>query len=285
MTGTIAFASAAGGSPVMPGLLLASLGVGAALYLSGRRVLTTHPAWRTAAFLSGLAVLAAALVPLDHAGEQRFAAHMVQHVLLLLVAAPLLAAGASGLPLLLALPHPLRRRVTGLRGTRTVRRLRTLLTLPVLVWVGHAAVVWGWHLPAVYDAALRVPALHAVEHACYLAAGWAFWAPVAGASRARLRGLPAVLYVALAALPMAALGAVLTLAPVPLYPAQASTGVPALADQQLAGIVMWVPGDVAYLFVAAALLLAALGRDCEEVPLPPTHLPLLPDPLVTGGRS
>ncbi|WP_067172043.1 cytochrome c oxidase assembly protein [Microtetraspora niveoalba] len=218
--------------------------------------------WRVAAFATGLLALAAALLPpLDHLADERFSAHMGQHMLLMVVAAPLLAAGAPGLVLPLVLPPRWRARLAALRHvSRTALRP---LYLPVTAWAVHSAVLWIWHLPAAYDLALDVEPVHVAEHACFLAAAWLLWWHVVTPTRHRLCPPVAMLYMFVTALPAAALGAVLTLAPAPLYPSQAAaaaaSGVNPLTDQQLAGLVMWVPADVVYFAAIVVFFLAWMG--------------------------
>jgi cytochrome c oxidase assembly factor CtaG len=242
--------------------------------------------WRVIAFLAALAVVAVAVAgPVDEVADRYFWAHMGQHMMLIVVAAPLLAVSAPGTPLLLVLPVRQRARLARLRlGLRT-RTSTGWLFLPVTAWLLHVATLWGWHLPAAYDAATASPALHATEHLMFLVTAWAFWwhvlagrEPVAVSSGPprvgrSLSGPMAVLYVFATMLPMSALGAVLTFARSPLYPGQVhlalESGINPLTDQQLAGLVMWIPADVVYLLVVVALFLPWLtslaGDDDEEL--------------------
>lgn len=217
------------------------------------------------AFAGSLAAFAAALAsPLDSLAEGLFSAHMIQHMLLILVAAPLLVLAAPGLPLLLAVPRRARGRLARWRQHPAVRAVWRTATVPLVAWGLHVAVLWGWHLPAAYQAALANPVVHIAEHVSFVATAWLLWLVVL----AHLRGRPvagraaagpgwAVLLVFVTAMQGNALGAVLTLAPAPLYPEQVlgapAWGLTALADQQLAGLIMWVPGDVLYLAVAVVL--------------------------------
>ncbi len=248
------------------------------LYLVGARRLP-GVAWRRRSVAFCLGVVTAALAvlpPLDAVGERSFPVHMGQHMVLLFVAGPLLALGGAGLPLLLGSPRAVRRRLAGWRGSALGRRARASAVLPVLAVAAHTAVLWGWHLPSAYTAALQVPLLHALEHASFLAIAIWFWMHLCTPGRHRLHGGVAVGYVFVTALPTAALGAFLTLASSPIYPAQTGLGAGALAEQQLAGLVMWVPADVLYLAVCAALVLLELGglhgAERDEVPLPPVDL-------------
>lgn len=218
------------------------------------------PRWRAAAYAGGVLALALALVsPLDALGETLFWGHMVQHLVLMLVAAPLLVLGAPA-PALLRLPGPAgRRRLGGWWQRRTtLRAFAALLTAPPLAWALHAATVWAWHLPAAYQAALADERLHALEHLSFLVTALLFWWVVLQPTgRRRLNHGMAVLYVVTAGMVGGLLGALLTFAGRPFYPAQsaaaAAWGLTPLVDQQLAGLIMWLPGGLVYLIAAAVL--------------------------------
>lgn len=253
----------------------------AAVYCVGiRRCAGVRPSWRRGmsrlgtarviAFLVGLAVTAAAMsTPVHHLTEDRLWLHMGQHMLLLVIAAPLLAAGSPGVPMLLLLPLPARRWVSRWRWRVRTHPLLGALFLPVTAWVLSVAALWLWHLPTPFEAAERSPVLHELEHATLLFSAWAFWWHVLRSGRRRMTGAVATLYVFGATLPMAALGAVLTFASHPLYPHQAAhaaaNGMDPLVDQQLAGLVMWVPPEVLYLAVSAVLFLRWLHHYEEPV--------------------
>ena len=157
------------------------------------------------------------------------------------------------------------------RLSRRLARLRDSLGTAgaVAVWLVHVAVVWAWHVPALYEAAMREPALHALEHASMLMTGWAFWALVL---RPRVRGTlgtaGAVLYLFAAAAQSTALGALLTLATRASYPSHgastATWGLTPLDDQQLAGLVMWIFGGIGYVVAALMLLARALRADADR---------------------
>jgi putative membrane protein len=210
------------------------------------------------AFAAGMAVITLALLsPLDTLAQVSFAAHMAQHMLLVMVAAPLLVLGAPGLPLTLALTPGWRRRLVLLRRRAAVAAGLRLLSRPMVAWGLHVGVLWAWHLPTPYQLALGNDLVHAAEHASFLGTAVLFW--WVALSRRRLAPGFAVLYLFAAALQGAALGALLTFAPTPLYPLQSSHpagwGLTPLADQQLAGLVMWVPADLVYLGAAGVLFL------------------------------
>jgi putative membrane protein len=214
---------------------------------------------QVAAFVAGLVTLAVALVsPLDSAAAALFSAHMVQHLLLVVVAAPLLVAGRTGRMALMALPGRPRRQVRSAIARRPVRRVADLLAHPLAVWGLGTAVLWVWHLPSPYEAALAHEAVHAVEHLTLLATALLLWDVVLGGPRRRLAVPIAVLVLFATGLQGAALGAVLVFARSPLYAAHEPTaplwGLTPLEDQQLAGGLMWVPPGLVYLGVVAALV-------------------------------
>lgn len=257
--------------------LLTLLGLGLPLLLYGwglrtlwRRAGTGRgvPVWRALAFAAGLQVLGAALLGLDHAAHDSFAWHMAQHLLLILGAAPLLVLGA---PLYVALwAAPLRWRRAGAQAWARRPALRAAwrrLTHPVAVWVLATAVFWGWHVPTLYEAAADNSALHALEHLGFLVTNGLFWwALLAPHGRRRLSPGAGVVFLFTTALQGSLLGALLTFARTPLYPGYAqralARGQGALADQQLAGLVMWVPSGVVYVALSALFFIQWL-RDEE----------------------
>ncbi len=252
---------------------LVSLGLailGAAYLLAARAVNRRHPtspvrAWRSAAWVGGLVVVGFALEGSpDVYAEVLFSAHMVQHLLLTAVAAPLFALAAP-VTLLLRAASP------GVRGRVVLPVLQSrvvgAVTHPVVAWVVFAAVMWGTHFSPLFDAALEDPLVHHFEHGLYLAAAMLFWWPVVAADpiRHRLGWAARLVYVG-AALPWNSfLGVAITFAPQVLYPHYATVarawGPTPLVDQQAAGAIMWVGGDLAFL---AALLFVVAGLVSDE---------------------
>lgn len=250
----------------------------------GRRAQRWRP-WLLASALV-ITVLATA-PPLGELLEERLSTHMVQHMILIMVSAPLLALAAPGRPLLAGMPRALRARLV-----RTARRLPLggLLT-PHFAWAAHIGLLWAWHMPAAYDAALRDEVVHYAEHACFLGTAWLFWWHLATVTRHRLRGPVALLYVMAAVPPGAALGALLTFPNHPLYPLQAAqalaAGMNPLTDQRIGGIVMWVPLDLAYMALAVWLFLRwfrTLDREQQSEVLPAEPGPMPGEPSLTRGR-
>jgi putative membrane protein len=227
----------------------------------GRGISRMH----TAAFASGWLALVLALVsPLDAFGARLFCAHMLQHELLMLVAAPLLVLGRPLAAWTWAL-SPAQRQVVG-RWTRVRWWSATwaLLTDPLAAWALHALALWLWHLPSWFEAALHNEAWHALQHASFLITALLFWwAVLGGDARARAGGF-ALLYLFTTMLHTGALGALLTMAPTPWYPSYAvsagALGLDPVEDQQLGGLVMWVPGSVAYLMAGLVVMARLLAR-------------------------
>jgi len=253
----------------------AALLVTAVVYLGGARTLWREagqgralPGWRAGCFAAGLLTVAVALFsPLDPLGEQLCAAHMVQHLLLLTVAAPLLAAGAPSRAMLWAFPVQARRGFGRWWHRRPVLRWAAgLIGTPPAAWVLSVAALVLWHLPGPYRLALGDERIHALEHLSFLATGFLFWSVVLRPDGyRRLEPGAAVLYVFTAGLPAGLLGALLTFAGRPLYGGQsaaaAAWGLTALGDQQLAGLLMWMPGGVVYLAAAAVFFVAWLRQE------------------------
>lgn len=189
------------------------------------------------AFHTAMGIAALALFgPLDTLAERSSAWHMGQHMLLIVVVAPLAV---------LARPLPQWRALIGPPADVLWRRLHRLSRYPIGCALLHAAAIWFWHAPGPYIAAVQNPAWHVLEHACFLFSGWLFWWAVLRPSRAGV--LPAALALLFTVMHTGLLGALLSFASVPLY----DTGSAALADQQLAGLVMWIPGGLIYLLAAA----------------------------------
>ena len=220
-----------------------------------------------AAFAAGIATLVAALMsPLDTVTSALFWLHMVQHLVLILVAAPLLVLGRPEVALLWALPA----RWRGSAGRLERAAARSIAGNddasgpgPLLVILVATGVLWAWHMPALYDLAVRNDAVHTAEHAGFVITAVLFWATVLRLRRRERQGHGLrILYVFAMALQGSILGALITFAARPLYESHAEIprawGMEPLADQQLAGLIMWVPPALLYVGVAAYLLLGWL---------------------------
>jgi cytochrome c oxidase assembly factor CtaG len=252
-------------------LVLAPVLVAAALYVRGFATLTRRMpyrfgAWRMIAFTAGLAVVLLAASPLlDELSHALLQAHMTQHLMLMLVAPPLLWVGAPVAPLLLGLPRPLRRVVARWLGTPTLRRLASVLAHPALGWTAFVIAFWAWHAPALYDLALRSETWHHVEHATFFATALLFWRPVIlpWPSRASWPRWAMIPYLLLAEFQNTTLAAILTFSDRVIYPAYEHVprpwGLTALEDQSIAGAIMWVPGSIAFLLPLLWLILTAVA--------------------------
>jgi cytochrome c oxidase assembly factor CtaG len=226
---------------------------------------------RPAAFAAGLGAIVLALCsPIDAAGAHLLRAHMVQHMLLMLVAPPLLWASAPLAPLLLGLPLPLRRAVAAVLAAAPVRRLLSFLTHPTTSWIAFAAAFWIWHLPAAYELALASDPWHHVEHVCFFGAAMLFWRPVilAWPARSPWPRWAMIPYLLLAELQNTILAAILAFADRVIYPTYAALppvgALSALEDQSLAGVIMWVPGSVAFLVPLLWLVLTTIAAPRAE---------------------
>jgi putative copper resistance protein D len=279
---TLAHASGAA-PPELPGVLLTIVPdplpwLGSCVAVAGyvvlvRRVNAGHPAnpipaWRTVAWVSGVAALLVALVSaIDVYADELLTVHMVQHVLLTMVAPPLLALGAPVTLLLRAATPDARRRV--LLPILQAPLLR-IATHPVVAWSLFAAVMWFAHFSPLYDAALEQPALHVVEHGIFLVAGVLFWWPIVAADPIshRLGEAGRFVYLVLQMPVNAAVGLAIYWAPSVLYAHYAngerSWGPSPLVDQQIGGLVMWAAGDLLLLAAVAAVIAAWMRADARR---------------------
>jgi cytochrome c oxidase assembly factor CtaG len=228
-------------------------------------------AWQAGCFLGAIAALIASLLsPIATVSEQLLWVHMIQHMLLMLIAAPLFVAASPGLVMVWALPRRVR-----LRAARVFVRLRAgwglgrgsrrLLWHPVVLWLAFALVLWVWHLPALYQAALHHPRIHDLQHLAFFGSACLYWRvmfdPI---GRSRLGPASAVIYVFTTSLHGMLLGVLVALAPRLWYPVYEHTtaawGLAAIEDQQLAGFIMWMPVCGLYALIAVVVLAVWLHR-------------------------
>ncbi|MDB4947607.1 MAG: hypothetical protein JWM27_256 [Gemmatimonadetes bacterium] len=255
--------------------VVAALVASAALYVVGTRRLWAKAGagrgvrrWEAACFAAGWTTLALALVsPLHALGGALFSAHMAQHEVLMAVSAPLLVLGRPVVPFVWALPRRSLGRVARAMKAPAVRSAWRALSNPAAAWMLHAAALWAWHAPALYGLAVRSEWAHAAQHASFLGTGLLFWWALFRGRGGRMGYGAAVLYVFGMGVQGGALGALLTLARAPLYAHHARTtqawGLTPLEDQQLAGLIMWVPASISYL-VAGLWLFTAWLREAER---------------------
>jgi putative membrane protein len=224
---------------------------------------------QAACFATAWLALALALTsPLDALGGALFSVHMVQHELLMVVAAPLFVMSRPLEAWTWALPAAWRQPLANAGRLRPVAAAWRTITQPLGAWTLHAVALWGWHIPWLFEAALTSAWLHALQHASFLGTALLFWWSVLGRGgrRADAAGL-ASLFTTM--LHTGALGALLTFAAHPWYApyAAGSFGLGALEDQQLGGLVMWVPGGLAYMGAGLAIVAAWLAPPRTPQPL------------------
>jgi cytochrome c oxidase assembly factor CtaG len=240
--------------------LTAMLLLTAAVYLRGWRVLRRRDPrrWnlgRPSAFLGGLLAIFVALgSPIEPFATLLLQVHMVQHLLLMMVAPPLIWLGAPLFPLVRGLPQPVRTYwVAPLLRSRTLRSFFAWLTHPFVAWPIYVGVSWLWHTPRGYELGLSNNNWHIFEHACFIASGLLFWCPVVRPYPSRPGWSKWLLlpYLFLADLQNTVLAAWLTFSSDVLYPHYSQVprlgGLSALDDQAATGVLMWVPGSIAFL--------------------------------------
>jgi putative membrane protein len=258
--------------------LSAALCVVALIYCRGwvrlRHVLPIVAArWWPYAFVGGLFAFWAAIEsPLAALDEELLTVHMAQHILLSLLAPPLILLGAPALPLLYGIPRPFKVRVGVARLLRSalVRALGRVLAQPAICWIVAIAVFIGWHTPPFFQLGLRSEGWHVLEHASFFGSGLLFWWPVVQPwpSTARWPRWSVPLYLFAATLPCDGLSAFLAFSDRVVYPAYLSAprrfGLSALQDQECAGALMWLCATIAYMIPAAIVTTELLSRRTEN---------------------
>ena len=250
--------------------LIVPLGLALLIYCAGWLRLSSRAATpvRPARFLGGWTVLTLSLVsPLHEAGEQSFTMHMIEHELIMLVATLLLASSNAGGVLAWGLPQPLRT-ILGGGWKSPLQALWRRLTEPVTATVIQSVVMWAWHAPILFDRALESFAWHVFQHACFFVSSLLFWwAMLHPRGRGAGYGVSAAcLFVT--SLIGGALGALMSFSSSPWYSDYAAMGMTGIgldptADQQLAGLVMWIPGGLVH-GVAALVFFYRWLKSAEE---------------------
>ena len=224
-------------------------------------------AWRLAAFLAGIiSVWLAIGSPLNAFDDASLAVHMLQHLLLMAVAPPLILLGVPALPLLHGLPESLAHKVVSpvLRWV-PVRRFGHFITNPTICWLAAALALIGWHVPAVFELALRSDWLHELEHACFFGTGLLFWWPVVQPwpSEARWPRWSIPLYLFGATLPCDVLSGFLAFCDRVVYSSYLSAprllNISPLQDQEFAAAFMWASVTVIFLMPAVAVTMDILS--------------------------
>ncbi|HEV7859214.1 MAG TPA: cytochrome c oxidase assembly protein [Pyrinomonadaceae bacterium] len=247
-----------------PGILL-SLTLTAWLYFRGLRRLWRESGWgrgirrwEAVAYAGGWLSLFIALVsPLHPWGRVLFSAHMMQHEVLMLVAAPLIVLGRPLIPFLWALPLDWARRVGNWGKAGGLQSGWRALTNPFVAWAIHAVALWVWHVPLLFQATLTNEWIHTLQHLSFLLSALLFWWSLIHGRQGLMGYGAATLYVFTTSVHSGLLGALLTFASSVWYPSYigltTSWGLTPLEDQQLGGLIMWIPAGLVYIFAGLAL--------------------------------
>jgi putative membrane protein len=247
------------------------------LYIAGfarraRRLGAARPTLRRQGLAFSICIITlvvALLSPLDPLSDVLFSAHMVQHELLMLVAAPLLVYAQPLRTYLFALPEQPRERVAHVVRSRWVAGTFRWLTAPLIALVVHGLVRWLWHAPLLFEAALADEWIHGVQHATFFVTATLFWWALLNGRYGRLGYGAALMFVFATSMHTGALGALIALARRPLYGTHAARiralAGDALADQQLAGLLMWVVAGLMFMVLGLSLTLAWLGESRRRV--------------------
>lgn len=214
-------------------------------------------------YLGQLCTLFALGSPLDRLSDLSFAAHMIQHELILVVAPPLVVLGKPVVTLAWAFGAAHRGTVMRTLSAPALTTSWRGLSRPLPILLLHGLVVWLWHIPSWFEAALRSEAIHALQHASFFATAVVFWWSMLRGRYGRAGYGLAAAFVFATAMHTSVLGALLTVSSSLWYPLYAARGAPfeidALSDQQLAGLVMWIPAGLLLGVLALALFAAWLG--------------------------
>jgi putative membrane protein len=243
------------------------------LFLVGRWRLGRRsklPRSRTWLFLGGWLILSGALVsPLHQGGERSFTLHMIEHEMIMLLATLLLAAASAGGVLAWGLPAPVRDSLSG-RWRHPLVAIWRRLTEPVTATILQALVMWAWHAPALFNRALMSQGWHIAQHASFILASYIFWRAMLDVRRSGY--LVSALCLFLTSLVEGVLGALMSLSESPWYAAYAAMGMSGIgldpvSDQQLAGLIMWIPGGLVHGAAALAFLYRwlSMNEDSDAV--------------------
>jgi putative membrane protein len=233
--------------------------------------------WRHLSFYAGWLTLALALLsPVHELGEQLFSAHMLQHEILILVSAPLISAAHPGATILWAFAPAHRVNLGG--WVHSIERSSPILFLnrPLVAWLLEAAALWLWHIPALYQATLQSDWVHAAQHLSFFLTAVLFWSALYGVGHSARSYGAATFYVFGTAAHCSALGALLTFSQVLWYPAYKNTAsvwhLTPLQDQQLGGVIMWVPSALTFIIVGLALFTRWLKESDRRLAYTSLHL-------------
>ena len=255
--------------------ILASLAICCVFYARGLsridgdvRALLVGP-WRRTSFVAGIAVLFLALIsPFDALDDQLFSAHMGQHLVLMMIAPPLLLLARPGLVFFRAFPLRERRMLGRIRRISGLRKAVHVVASPLMVWLLCTAFLCFWHIPAPYGWAVESEPVHALEHICFFAPSLMFWSLILEPlGRRRLSYGAAMLFVLTFGAQNGLMGALLTFSTHPFYTPYLTTtaawGLTPLEDQQLGGLGMWIPASLVHL-TTLGILFVAWMRESER---------------------
>lgn len=255
-------------------VVAAVLGTVGVLYSRGavrvaRRSARAKYGIRLAYFVGGWGALILALLsPINEMAEQLFSAHMAQHELIMVIAAPLLVLSRPMPAMLWAFPAGWRRAIGRLILGRPVRAAWREGTEPFAAFLVHAVVIWTWHIPSLFEATLRSEPVHALQHLSFFGSAMVFWWSVIHVRERSRRGA-AIISLFATAIHTSVLGALMTFSRTPWYPSYGTFperwGLTALADQQLAGLIMWIPAGVVYLVACLCVAYRYLGESESTV--------------------
>ena len=271
----------------LPPVATVTIELSAVMYLRGwwllrRAGVPFVPTWRAVAFLSGLLTLWIALAsPIDAVNGLLLSAHMLQHMLLMMIAPPLLLLGAPFVPMMRGLSGLVTRTlaapIVNFVNGIAVGQVGHALTNPITGALLMSLVMFAWHTPSLYELALRSESWHEVEHASFLLASLIFWWPVVlpWPGRGQWARWAMVPYLLIADLQNTVLSAILAFSDRVLYPSYAGAprifGLSAMEDQVAAGAFMWVAGSLAFIVPAIALTIQCLStRTLRHSPPPRT---------------
>jgi len=240
-------------------VVVISLTLTALLFIIGlRRKRRSIRTWEALCFAFGwLALFVALISPLHAWGQVLFSAHMTQHEILMLVAAPLLVLGRPLVTFLWALPLNWSRSLGNIAKIRVLNRLWRAFTIPLVAWFVHAVALWIWHIPILFEAVLHYESVHTAQHLSFFISALLFWWALIHGPQGAMGYGAAVLYLFTTSIHSGVLGALITIAGTVWYPSYvgltSSWGLTPLEDQQLGGLIMWIPAGLVYVIAGLAL--------------------------------
>jgi putative membrane protein len=219
--------------------------------------------WELLTFACGWIALIIALVsPLHPLGRELFSLHMAQHEVLILIAAPLIVLGRPGIGLIWSFPVRIRQSIAGLASSGVLKPLWRTMTRPLVACTIQALALWVWHVPALFQATLESETVHAAQHLSFFFSAALFWWSMLHARRSPATYGTGVLYLFITSIHSGILSALIAFADSVWYPAYSNTtqswGLTPLEDQQLGGLIMWIPAGLIYLFAALVLVIGWL---------------------------